>query len=111
MKKIFGVSVETNIGIAALFLSSLFYVIVTNNIYFIIWTSLIAVTYLGMVIYFKYIFPYRPFYITLNYAGYKKDEIILTGNGMKVKILKKIITNRFGTTTYKVKPVKPKQTK
>lgn len=107
MKKFLGISIETNIGFLIMFLIGVGLSVFVGNEYWV-GVTFVAVCYFGIVYYFKYVFPYRPFQITIGGNYYRVGELLTAGYGMPYKYVKilKVLRNTTSGCTYLVKPLR-----
>jgi len=105
MKKIFNISLETNIAFWTLISAS------AVGCFFTLW-SLIAlfqtlVGYVYLLWYYNVYLPNRPFTIAVSGDHFKVGDIITTGRQKRGIIIEKVGADEL-RTVYKVKPYKKK---
>lgn len=104
MKKIMGLSIETNIGCLIIFLGGIF-IFLTNHLAGSIITLFTLIFYFGMSFYFLKVLPNRPFFITLASSNFNKGDIIYVGRGKSVIVIE-VSCIENDNSKLKVKPYK-----
>jgi hypothetical protein len=108
MKKIFNISLETNIAFWTLIAASI------AGCFFTPWSFIPLVQtvagYAYLLWYYNIYSPNRPFEVALSWDHFKVGDIITTGRGKKAIIIKKVSIEGW-RTVYKVKPYREKKVK
>jgi hypothetical protein len=106
MKKIFGISLATNIGVWVISATAFLLGLLVDKDCFVIFFGIMGY-YAAMIYYFKYEFPYRPFVVTMSGDYLRVGDVIkAASNGTKA-----IVKKSLGNGSYVVKPIRNKKIK